>query len=292
MRVAVVSNRNRPGFPDDNLRDHLAWIAKAAAAGARLVLFPELSLCGYTTSAFVRDLGLTLTSPPVRAVTSAAREHDLTVAFGMALRQRRRLYISHVLTGPQGLVGHYEKVHLAGPVDGEGRHFTAGEGFRVFDVDGVCVGVQICFDGRHPGSSLALAHLGAEVILHPHGNYVGDLGTDPVSWTGKKRDYLAARAMDTCTYALIGNSVGNVTDSDGVRWRFGGGATVLGPDGRFVARSPSTARRPHMVVADLDIDGLRARRRNSRFAQRREDAYVAALEQPRPPGDVGRPGAA
>ena len=277
MRVAVVSNRNRPGFPDENLADHLAWIRKAGEADVRLVLFPELSLPGYSTEAFMGEIGMTLKSAPCRSLTRAACEQGLFVAFGLPLRHRRKLYISHALVGPDGPIGHYEKVHLAGGARGEGRTFDPGAEFRVFDVEGVCVGINICFDGRHPGSSLSVAHLGAEMILHPHGNVVGGLGVDPVEWTEKKRAYLGARAVDTCTYTLICNSVGNVRDREGRLRRFSGGALILGPAGEFVARSASAIRRPHMVVADLDIEGLRRRRGGSSFAHRRGEVYAEAL---------------
>lgn len=277
MRVAVVSNRNRPGFVDENLADHLRWMARAADGGARLALFPELSLCGYSTAPFMRDMGMGLRDPACREICDAAKDHDLFLAFGMALKQGRRRYISQVLAGPDGIVGHYEKVHLAGGARGEGMVFTAGEAFRVFDVDGVGIGINICFDGRHPGSSLATAHLGAEVILHPHGNFVGNLGRDPREWTAKKRAYLGARSVDTCSYTLICNSVGDVRDRDGKRNRYGGGALVLGLDGEFVARSASKTRRPHMVLADLDIDDLRRRRSQGAFADRRAAVYAKAL---------------
>ena len=124
-----------------------------------------------------------------KKLARAAREHDLYVAFGLPLRWRGRLYLSHALFGPKGLVGHYEKVHLAGR---EADVFVPGGEFRVFDVDGVPMGINICFDGRHPGSSLSLAHLGSEVILHPHGNAVGGLGVNPRVWTAKKRAYLGS----------------------------------------------------------------------------------------------------
>lgn len=279
MRVAVVSSRNQPGFPERNLLDHLAWVRRAAGKGARLVLFPELSLCGYSMAPFLRDMGMTLRSAPCRDVARAARELGIFVAFGLPLRRGRKLYISHALVGPSGLVGHYEEVHLAGGAQGEGRVFSPGSEFRVFEVDGVALGINICFDGRHPASSLCLAHLGAEIILHPHGNTVGGLGLNPRDWTAKKRAYLGPRAADTCTYMLICNSMGDVHDKGGQQRRFSGGALILGPDGRFVARSPSAARRPHMVVADLDIAGLRRKRLSSHFAHRRPDAYIRALSQ-------------
>ena len=277
MRVAVVSNRNLPGYPEKNVVDHLAWIKKAAGAGAHLVLFPELSLSGYSTEAFMAEIGMTMKGDGYQQLVQAARDHGLYVAFGLPFKYRNRLYISHALVGPRGPVGHYEKVHLAGASRGEGRVFHPGSAFRVFDVAGVSVGINICYDGRHPGSSLAVAHLGAEIILHPHGNLVGGLGRDPLEWTDNKRAYLGPRAVDTCTYTLICNSVGNMRDRAGHLRKFSGGALILGPDGNFVGRSPSADRRPHMVVADLDIQGLRRMRASSSFSQRRSDVYADAL---------------
>ncbi len=277
MRVAVVTNRNRPGLPDENLTDHLAWVARAAGKGARLVLFPELSLSGYSSRPFMSKVAMTLDHRRCRRLYRAAREHDLFVAFGLPLKRGKRMYISHALAGPRGLLGHYEKVHLAGGAGGEARVFSPGSTFRVFDVEGVKVGINICFDGRHPASSVCLAHLGAEVILHPHGNTVGALGTNPRNWAENKRAYLGARSFDTCTFGLICNSVGHPVDRDGLRRSYSGGALIIGPDGEFVARSTATALRPHMIVADLDIAGLRERRKGSTFAVRRPEVYVKAL---------------
>lgn len=278
MRVAVVSNRNVPGYPDKNLTDHLLWVRRAARRGARLVLFPELSLSGYSCRPFMRDAAMRLNDRRCRKLMAAARQHDLFVAFGLPLRLGRKLYISHVLVGPGGLVGHYEKVHLAGAAGGEGAVFAAGPRFRVFRVDGVCVGINICADGRHPGSSLCAAHLGAEIILHPHGNTVGRLGVNPRDWSNKKRAYLGPRAVDTCTYTAICNSVGSVRDRAGNVVHFSGGALILGPDGKFVARLATTARRPGMVVADLDISRTLG---NRIFARRRPEVYVEALTRAR-----------
>ncbi|MHC4715837.1 MAG: carbon-nitrogen hydrolase family protein [Planctomycetota bacterium] len=277
MRIAVISNRNQPGYPQRNLPDHLRWIRKAAGAGARLVLFPELSLSGYSTGDFQKAKAMALRDRTIRELVAAAGDHDLYVAFGVALRQRRRLYISHVLAGPGGIVGHYEKVHLAGGPKGEARIFSPGEAFGVFDVDGVGVGINICFDGRFAASSLCLAHLGAEIILHPHGNTVGSLGRQPREWTAKKRAYIGPRAVDTCTYMAVCNSVGDVVTPDGSTVRYGGGALVLGPKGTFLARSPSAARRPHMILADLDIDKLRKQRSHGFHLDYRPDVYARIL---------------
>ena len=279
IRVAALSNRNVPGDPERNLAAHLAWIARAARRGVRLLLFPELSLSGYSSDPFIARSAEDLDGRRCRKLLRAAREYDLFVAFGLPLRRRGGLFISHVLVGPNGRAGHYEKVHLAG-VAGEKRVFRPGRRFRVFDVDGVRVGINICYDGRHPGSSLSVAHLGAEIILHPHGNFVGVNGRDPKDWAKRKQAYLGPRAADTGTYALICNSVGIVRDPSGKVRTFSGGALILGPGGMPLCKSTMTVRREHMLVADLDIAGLRRDRRTAVVTDRRPDAYIQARRRP------------
>jgi predicted amidohydrolase len=277
MRVAAVSNRNRPGYPDENLADHIRWVRRAASAGADVVLFPELSLSGYANDDFMRGLGTTLQGRWCEELCAVAASNGVHVAFGVPLLVDGRLHIAQVLVGPDGVVGHYEKVHLARPL-GEDVLFTPGTEFRVFSVDGVRVGMNICYDGEHPGSMLTTAHLGAEVILHPYASpWRPDLGRTPIAWTRKKYSFLGTRALDTCTYVVACNQVGDSTGPQGQRYRFSGGALIVGPDGAEIDSSADATRRPHMLVADLDIDRLRRLRATSAFADRRADAYARGL---------------
>jgi predicted amidohydrolase len=279
MRVAAVTNRNVPGFPDENLLDHLAWIKKAARENVRLLLFPELSLSGYSHAPFMPGIAMGLENKRIKRIAAAAREHGMFISFGFPLRKGKKIYISQALAGPRGILGHYEKVHLAGERIGEGEIFSPGDTFRVFKVDGVGVGINICFDGRHPAPSACLSHLGAEIILHPHGNGRGRLGVNPADWVAKKRAYLGARAVDTCTYTLICNSIGDVRDKSGAKVSYSGGALILGPEGEFINRSKSTARRPHMVLADLDIEALRKLRSTKGLVQSARAAYLKAFSK-------------
>ncbi len=279
MRVAAVTNRNIPGFPDKNLLSHLSWIEKAAREKIRLLLFPELSLSGYSHAPFMPRIAMTLANKRIKRICAAAREHDMFISFGFPLRKGKKIYISQALVGPRGILGHYEKVHLAGERLGEGEIFSPGDTFRVFKVDGVGVGINICFDGRHPSASACVSHLGAEIILHPHGNALGRLGVDPVDWAKNKRAYIGPRSFDTCTYTLVCNSIGDVIDKAGDKVSYCGGALILGPDGKFINRSKSKARRPHMVVADLDIEMLRKMRSTKGLVQSARKAYLKAYSK-------------
>jgi predicted amidohydrolase len=281
LRVAIISNRNFPGDLVRNLADHLVWMAKAKAEGARLILFPELSLCGYSFEPIVKDSALSLSSRECLAISERAASLNIYVAFGLALATDNKIYISHVLTGPNGIEGHYEKVHLAYSHSEEGLVFSPGSEFRVFNVDGISVGIMICFDGRFPASLLCLSHIGAEIVLHPHANYTGELGRDPVDWSEKKLYYLGPAAYDNCVYSLMGNSIGSVTSQSGKIYEFCGGGMVIGPDGKSVVRSLKRTKRPFMLVCDLDIEWLRKLRSDplTYFTLRRPKIYIKALSQ-------------
>lgn len=47
LTIAVAQPRSHPGDPESAVAEHVSWIAEAAATGASVVLFPELSLSGY-----------------------------------------------------------------------------------------------------------------------------------------------------------------------------------------------------------------------------------------------------
>lgn len=73
--------------------------------------------------------------------------------------------------------------------------------------------------------------------------------------------------------------MGRVKDAAGNTVEFSGGALILGPDGRFVARSALDSRRAHMIVADLDLEKLRRLKTGANIAHRRSEVYVEALHR-------------
>ena len=61
----------------------------------------------------------------------------------------------------------YRKVHLADGAEGEGRYMQAGDRLDVFEIEGLNVGFQICYDLNFPEACRTLALKGAELIFWP-----------------------------------------------------------------------------------------------------------------------------
>ncbi len=248
MRVAAVQFDPKLGDLGENLERILQELAKAAEAGARLVVFPECALSGYGFGS--REEGLehavAIESTEVRAVASASATHRCYCIFGFLERDGSRLYNACVLTGPEGVVGTYRKVHL--PFLGIDMFADPGDRpFAVHDAGGLKVGMHICYDGSFPETARVLALLGADLLVLPT-NW-------PTHSECAAEHMIPTRAMENTVYAMAVNRVGQESG-----FRFIGGSSIVDPAGRVLARAgadteevllaeidPEVARRKHLV---------------------------------------------
>lgn len=261
----------------ENVARTVAAVEEAAAAGASLVVLPELASSGYVLDhTMLLPVAEEIERPGVAlsAWSACAARLGVTVVGGFAERSGERLYNSAAVFGPDGaLAGRYRKLHLFA---GETGVFTPGDaGLPVVEVDGLRVGVLICYDLRFPEALRILAVDGADLVAVPTA-WVGGFDRDraPVADIGQVRTVrvlanlnatpvaCASQVGSTGPFEFLGSSV--VVDA------FGG--DVQPPAERDVAR---------VVVADLDRGHLQlARDRGdgmSPLRQRRTDVYDERL---------------
>ncbi|HEV7184642.1 MAG TPA: carbon-nitrogen hydrolase family protein [Leifsonia sp.] len=200
IQVAVV--QFAPSDDRVHNRDLLAaFVAVAAARGARLVVLPEYS------SFFVHPLGEEfprnaepLDGEFVGALAEAARDHDVFVVAGLVeqVTDARRFSNTLVAVDPAGdVVATYRKQHLYDAFGAsESDWVQAGDlgAPELFDVDGVPVGLQTCYDLRFPEVSRRLVDAGAELILVPAEWVRGPLKEH--HW----RTLVTARAIENTVY--------------------------------------------------------------------------------------------
>ncbi len=179
-----------------------------------------------------------------------------------------RPYNTSVLIGPDGeIAATYRKIHLfdvavdAGPVDTESARVSPGSDVVVASVDGVGVGLTICYDLRFPELYRALALAGAEVLTVP-ANFTERTGRD--HW----EVLLRARAIENGAYVLAPSQINGPPGQPAF-----GRAMVIDPWGTVVAQAADTVA---IVRAELDLDRVAAvRRQIPVLANRRPDAYPA-----------------
>src|SRR5947208_6608676 len=200
--IAAVQMDCRLADKEHNLRNVRIRLEEAAARGARLVVFPECVLTGYSfeSKAEAWPHAETVPGPCTEALGADCRRLGAWAVVGLLERGTEgRLFDACVLVGPAGQVEVYRKVHL--PCLGVDRFTTPGDRpFAVHDLGGLRVGMNICYDGSFPESSRVLALLGADLVVLP---------TNWPEAARKTAQYLVpARALENHVYYAAANRVG------------------------------------------------------------------------------------
>jgi predicted amidohydrolase len=253
ITVAVVSPICRIGDVEANLREFDAWVTRATAQGAQLVLFPELALSGYAHDPEVtRTTAEPIPGPATSSLEQIARARGVTLSVGMLERCDGIYYTAQIVVSPQGYLGHYRK-HCPTANEQQTMLVSPGQGYPVFDVDGIRLGINICADSRQPETIDALAEQGVDLVHTPHANGLG-LGADAEEWTRGKLVYYLDRIVRCRAHIAVNNIAGTATYSASVSMDYSGGAMILDPLGQVVDRTTEQDREPHMIVATLDTD--------------------------------------
>ncbi|MEQ1702885.1 MAG: carbon-nitrogen hydrolase family protein [Ilumatobacteraceae bacterium] len=216
---------------------------QAAAAGAHLVVFPELSLTGYDLDRLddndawfrVNDSRL----DPLRELCQCAQ---IAAVVGVAhLTDDGRRVLASLLLHPDGTSVLAPKQHLHGR---ERLLFDSGDATEPVVLHGWRLGLAVCFDAAVPSHAQRLADAGTDV-------YVVSAFYAAAEYE-RMSIHMAARAMDHRMYSLVANSASRHRPVDSC-----GASGVWGPDGRCIARAEEP---PTLLVADLDAAAVSSSR--------------------------------
>lgn len=148
-----------------NLERTLHFIGAAAAAGSRVVLFPEANLTSYYFPYLV-NLDQEAVRAALAATCAAARRHGIWVIAGtIQATPDRFLNLAHVIDPRGEIVHEYAKVNMAGR--DEVTYCRGGDKLSLFEIDGILCTLVICRDGRHPELYRIPAMAGAQILFHP-----------------------------------------------------------------------------------------------------------------------------
>lgn len=250
MQVELAQLTGRDGDTAHNLAQALQAIA-SCQAGTRLLVFPETYLTGFPTADNIAVLAEPLDGPSLTAIGQAAAARGLAVAIGFAENDGGTFYNTTVLLDGQNLLLSYRKTHLWASDRGV---FTPGDRYATALLDGVRVGLLVCFDIEFPESARALGELGAELLIVTNGNM------DPYGPT--HRTAIMARAVENQAYAVMSNRVG---EGDG-GLVFAGGSAVVDPNGSLLLEA---GREPCRQTIALDFQRLAEARSDYRYLEER-----------------------
>jgi NAD+ synthase/NAD+ synthase (glutamine-hydrolysing) len=207
---------------------------RAARAGARLLLTPELALSGYPPEDlllrpdFLAACARELDTLAQRLADSASTA-DLAVLVGHPLARDGRCYNAATLLEGGRRVATYCKQRLPNSeVFDEQRYFTAGDAACVLEVGGVRCGINICEDVWAPGTVESARAAGAELLL------VLNASPYHVDKPAQRIEVLRQRVKSTAMPMLYANLVGGQDELV-----FDGASFALDGAGELCASAPS-----------------------------------------------------
>jgi predicted amidohydrolase len=278
VRVAAV--QMQPALLDvqQNLARVVDWTRQAAAQGARLVVFPELALCGYAISADeARAAAQPIPGPATEVLAGACTKTDTSVVIGLLERDPEgTLFNASVLIGPRGLQAVYRKTHL--PLLGVDRYLAAGDAFvHPVDTPAGRLGLLICYDLRFPEPIRVHALHGAQIIA---------LSTAwPAAATLYPEFMARCRAAENRVTLIAANRVGQERGT-----RYLGRSLIVSPEGELLAEAPPDQE--YLLLAEIDPERSDVKRlvftpgeyELDLFGDRRPELYRAITDELGPAG--------
>lgn len=280
MKIALVQMDVKLGDVEGNLKVMLDRLVASRRNAAQLTIFPECALTGYCFESLeeARQHAQPIPGPATDRFQKILNDVGGYAVFGMLEASGDQVYNAAVLMGPGGVIGAYRKIHL--PCLGVDAFVSYGDHpFAIYELDGVRVGLGICYDSAFPEAIRTMALQGADLIALPT-NF-------PSGAVAMVEHVLRTRAMENNVYFAACNRVGTERG-----FHFIGQSQIADPTGSWLAHSlgdqaeilyaeidPAFARTKHVVrvPGKHSID---------RMADRRPEMYRALVE----PHSLPRPG--
>lgn len=282
MRAAVVTPELRVADVSFNTRAIVAAMEAAAGRGARLALFPELCITGYSCAdLFYQSLLLTGARAALGEIKAATAAHDVAAVVGLPLEMGGKLFNCAAVLAGGRVLGIVPKSYL--PTTNEfyeERWFTPGDLmphatialgdeeapigtdllFVAENFPGLVIGVEICEDlwaVAPPSGELALA--GATVLLN------GSASNELLGKVEYRRD-LVRQQSARCLAAYLYAGAGPGESTTDLVWA---GHSLITENGALLVETERFHFDTQMAVCDIDVQRLvHERIKNNAFSAR------------------------
>ena len=271
MRIALAQISPYLGDVEKNFRLHLKYIEKAKKKNADLIIFPELSLTGYTLKDLVENVALNHEKDRFFGQLKTLSK-EISIVLGFVEEKERGLFYNSGAFLSRGKILHvHRKVFL--PTYGmfeEGKYFGQGKNFNTFTTPYGNTGMMICYDFLHYSASYCLFAGGTEIIIvisAAPGRGISD------------KEFYTTRHM----WELMGKTISRFSSAflvycnrtgfeDGKS--FAGGSFIYNPAGELIAKASYVDE--DFLIKEINLDEIRTIRK--KWPYKRDDKPEIILE--------------
>ncbi len=242
MKYAIYQMDVVTADPEENREKIQDWINERVKQDKPdMVVLPEMWNTGYAL-AELENTADKDAEPTISFLSDLAKKNNINIIGGSVGNKRAdRFYNSSLVFNRHGdIVYQYDKIHLVPMLD-EHKFLTGGqEKAHVFELDGIKMGLIICYDLRFPELARKLALEGAQV-LHV-----------VAQWPEARKDHWKhlqiARAIENQFFVVSSNTVGTHDGSP-----FAGTSMIIDPWGTTVAQGDPVKEETVMARLDLSV---------------------------------------
>jgi predicted amidohydrolase len=260
MKIGYIQNDPFFGEKEKNLAS-VEEILKGVRAD--LIVLPELFATGYTFTSIDEVAGLSedVEDTTSRFLCNKSIVTGATIVAGFIEREGADFYNSSLIISSGKIIGTYRKLHLFYK---EKQFFTPGNRpLDVYTVNGLKIGVMICFDWIFPEVTRVLAIKGAQVIAHP-ANLV-------MPWC---QQAMQTRCIENRVFAGTANRIGTEKRGDDDN-TFTCRSQIVSPVGEILLAAPADSQ----ATGFIDIDPALADNKminpfNDLVKDRRTEFYI------------------
>lgn len=268
-RIALVQQR-AGADKTANVDRGIAALTAAAAAGAKVVCFPELAFEPFYPQCRAepgyKQLAEPVPGPTTDRFAAIAKQLGVVVVLNLFERDDDRCYdTSPVIDADGTLLGRTRMIHITDyPGFHEQDYYTPGNNRTlVYSTHFGRIGIAICYDRHFPEYMRALALAGADLVFVPQAGTVNE-------WPeGLFEAELRVAAFQNGYFVGLCNRVG----PDG-SLQFAGESFVCSPAGTVIVRAPQGI--DHLLIADVDLTATEQSHARRLFLQhRRPELYLS-----------------
>jgi NAD+ synthase (glutamine-hydrolysing) len=307
VRVAAATLRTVIGDPAANAASVLATARECADEGVGLVVYPELTLTGYSIEdILLQDTLLDASEAALAEIVAGSADLLPVLVVGLPVRGRNRIHnVAAVVhrgrllgVAPKSYLPNYREFYerrqigpgddLRGTIRLAGAEVPFGPDllFTAEDVPSFVLHVEICEDMWVPVPPSATAALAGATVL-------ANLSGSPITiGRAESRCLLARSASARCLAAYVYSAAGEGESSTDLAWD---GQTMIWENGKLLADTERFPKGPRHCVADVDLDMLRAERlrmgtfddNRRAFTERTDRFRTVEFRLDPPDGDLG-----
>ena len=251
FKLSVVQFSPVIGKIERNIEKHLHYIDKAIEEKSQLIVFPELSLTGYSLQDLVPDVAMQSGEPLLQPLL--ARSRDISICLGGVEESEDHFFYNSSYFLENGEILKVTR-KIYPPTYGvfqEKRFFAQGKSVRAFDSKLGRFGVLICNDARHPALAYILAMDGVKFLITQsavpaRGFPKSDKPAPAKSFENGNKFYSGVFGI----YSIFANLAGY---EDGLL--FSGNSMVVAPGGEIIAEAPLFEEA--YLAVDVSEDAIR-----------------------------------